>query len=188
LLTDPALIAKVEAEVPTGQNLTYRLHPPMLRAMGMTKKIGLGPSTHGLLRTMARAKRLRGTPLDPFGYAHVRRVERELRDHYMAMIEALARDLDDGSYETATAAAAAADLVRGYEHVKLGNVRRYQEALAALDLPPSVPPFPVVAGAPPEARPHVTLAAVPTEGLGVHSRSQPDADQVEMTPDEPLHG
>ncbi len=188
LLTDPALIAKVQAEVPTGDKLTYRLHPPMLRAMGMTKKIGLGPSTHGLLRTMARAKRLRGTPLDPFGYAHVRRVERELRDHYMAMIEALARDLDAGSYETATAAAAAADLVRGYEHVKLGNVRRYQEALAALDLPPSVPPFPVVAGAPPEARPHVTLAAVPTEGLSVHTRSQPDADQIEMSPDEPLHG
>ncbi|PRC50941.1 hypothetical protein C6A85_66740, partial [Mycobacterium sp. ITM-2017-0098] len=43
LLTDPQFLATVKAEVPDGEELTYKLHPPTLRAMGRTKKIGLGP-------------------------------------------------------------------------------------------------------------------------------------------------
>ena len=192
LLTDPVLVAKVQAEVPEGEKLTYRLHPPMLRSMGLKKKIGLSPSSHGLLRTMARAKRLRGTPFDPFGTARVRRVERALRDHYEAMVLALAEELSTDNYSTAVEAAASADLVRGYEHVKLGNVQRYRQALARLSLPASVPPFPEVAVedpvTPPEAHPHATLTAVNTENLSVHPRTQPDDEQVERTPDEPLPG
>ena len=144
LLTDPVLVGKARAEVPGGTNLTYHLHPPMLRAFGLRTKIRLTPNAHGVLRALAAGRKVRGTRLDPFGYAHVRRVERALRDHYEAMVLELAGRLSAATYDTAVAAAAAADIVRGYEHVKLGNVRRYREKLASLALPASVPALPPI--------------------------------------------
>jgi indolepyruvate ferredoxin oxidoreductase len=63
---------------------------------------------------------------------HVRRVERELRDSYSALIARLTAELTSGNYDTAVAAADAADLVRGYEDVKLANVERYRERLTQL--------------------------------------------------------
>ena len=47
-----------------------------LRAMGLRRKIGIGPRGHLTLRLLAKGKRLRGTAFDPFGRSHVRRVER----------------------------------------------------------------------------------------------------------------
>ncbi|MBV9919574.1 MAG: 2-oxoacid:acceptor oxidoreductase family protein, partial [Pseudonocardia sp.] len=192
LLTDPRLVAKAQAEVPHGERLTYRLHPPLLRALGMQKKIGLGPATHPVLRALARGRALRGTPLDPFGYVHVRKVERALRDHYRAMVLALAANLTAASYDTAVAAAAAADLVRGYENVKLGNVRRYRDALAALDLPAAVPTVPLTDDGAlprrPEARPGITLGPIDRSRFGVTTRAQPAGEQVTSVPDEPQLG
>jgi indolepyruvate ferredoxin oxidoreductase len=85
-----------------------------------------------VLRGLARGKRVRGTPLDPFGRTEVRRLERELRDSYTAMITRLTGALTAGNYDTAVAAAEAADLVRGYEGVKAANVERYRARLAEL--------------------------------------------------------
>ncbi len=132
LLTDPAFEAKVAAEVPGGTQQRYRLHPPMLKAMGRQKKLALGPWMRPVLQTLARGKALRGTPLDPFGRTGIRRLERDLRDSYRAMVLRLSNGLSADSYATATAAAEAADLVRGYEDVKLANVDRYRTRLAEL--------------------------------------------------------
>ncbi|MDT7558859.1 MAG: indolepyruvate ferredoxin oxidoreductase [Pseudonocardiales bacterium] len=132
LLTDPEFERRLAAEVPGGTKLRYRLHPPVLRAMGRDKKIAFGPWLRPVLRGLARGKRLRGTPLDPFGRTEVRRLERELRDSYTAMITRLTGALTAGNYDTAVAAAEAADLVRGYEGVKAANVERYRARLAEL--------------------------------------------------------
>jgi len=134
LLTDPGFEAALAAEVPGGTKMRYRLHPPLLRAMGRDKKIAFGPWLRPGLRTLARGKRLRGTALDPFARTEVRRVERDLRDSYTAMITRLTGSLTDSSYDTAMAAAEAADLVRGYEEIKLANVARYHARLAELGI------------------------------------------------------
>ncbi|BEK98201.1 indolepyruvate ferredoxin oxidoreductase family protein [Nocardia seriolae] len=134
LLVDPAFLADARAQVPGGENLTYKLHPPMLRALGRKKKIGLTPKSHVALKLLAKGKSLRGTKLDPFGYAHVRKVERELLSHYTEMVHRLAAGLTDQSYATATEAAGLPDLVRGYEDVKLGNVELYRTRLRELGL------------------------------------------------------
>ncbi|WP_067699603.1 indolepyruvate ferredoxin oxidoreductase family protein [Nocardia jejuensis] len=134
LLVDPAFLAEVRAQVPGGENLTYKLHPPVLRAMGRTRKIGLGPKSHVALRVLAKGKLLRGTPLDPFGYAHVRRVERELLSHYTEMVRDLATGLSAANYDTAVQVAGLPDLVRGYEDVKLANIELYQAKLRELGL------------------------------------------------------
>jgi indolepyruvate ferredoxin oxidoreductase len=134
MLTDPAFIESVQAEVPGGAKLTYRLHPPTMRALGRNSKIGFGPRTHGALKLLARGKFLRGTLFDPFGYANVRRVERRLAAHYEAMVTELAGTLGVESYDTAVAAASAPDVVRGYEDVKLRNVTTYVTRLNALGI------------------------------------------------------
>ncbi len=134
LLTDPAFEARLAAEVPGGTDLRYRLHPPTLKALGRQRKIALGPWMRPVLRTLARGKALRGTPLDPFGRTPMRQLERALRDEYRAMVLRLATELSAETYAVAVAAAEAADLVRGYEGVKLAGVRRYRARLAELGL------------------------------------------------------
>ncbi len=132
LLTDPAFDARIAAEVPGGQQRRYRLHPPMLKALGRQRKIAFGPWMRPVLQTLARGKALRGTPLDPFGRTGIRRLERDLRDTYRALVLRLAAELTAENHATAVAAAQAADLVRGYEDVKLANVERYRARLAEL--------------------------------------------------------
>ncbi|WP_109523913.1 MULTISPECIES: indolepyruvate ferredoxin oxidoreductase family protein [Nocardia] len=135
-LIDPEFRAEVGERVPDGAKLTYRLHPPILRAMGRRTKIGIGPRGHFALRALAVGKRLRGTPFDPFGYARVRRVERELLAHYTAMVTALADELTPANYDRAVRAAALAETVRGYEDVKLAAVARYRDGLRDLGIAP----------------------------------------------------
>ncbi|MEV4126406.1 indolepyruvate ferredoxin oxidoreductase family protein [Nocardia sp. NPDC049707] len=135
-LTDPAFLDEVSAQLPDGANLTYRLHPPVLRAMGRKKKIGMSPRSHVVLRALAKGKRLRGTKFDPFGYAHVRRIERTLLTHYTDMVTTLAATLDDAGYDRAVTAAALTDMVRGYEDIKLANVERYRDRLRELGIEP----------------------------------------------------
>jgi indolepyruvate ferredoxin oxidoreductase len=134
LLTDPAFEAQLATAVPGGEQLRYRLHPPLLKAIGWDRKIALGAWARPALVTLARGKRLRGTPLDPFGRTAIRRLERELRDSYRAMVLRLAGELTAEGYPTAVAAAEAAELVRGYEEVKLAGVARYRARLAELGL------------------------------------------------------
>ncbi|WP_153407647.1 indolepyruvate ferredoxin oxidoreductase family protein [Nocardia macrotermitis] len=138
-LTDPAFLSEVAATVPDGANLTYRLHPPLLRALGRDEKIGLGPRGHLALLLLAKGKRLRGTAFDPFGHTHVRRVERALLAHYTEMIDTLTGTLSH-DYDRAVAAAALPDVIRGYEQIKLANVETYRDRLRELDIAPPVLP------------------------------------------------
>jgi indolepyruvate ferredoxin oxidoreductase len=132
MLTDPAFVESLQAEVPGGTKATYMLHPPTMKALGRKKKIGFGPRSHGMLRVLAKGRVLRGTPFDPFGYAHVRKVERKLLAHYEALVADLADSLSGESVDSAVAVASAPELVRGYEDVKLGNVATYIARLSAL--------------------------------------------------------
>jgi indolepyruvate ferredoxin oxidoreductase len=137
LLTDPQFLAHVQSEVPAGEKLTYKLHPPVLRAMGRNKKIGLGPRSHVALRILAKGKRLRGTKFDPFGYAYVRKVERELLAEYASVVSRLAAELDTANYDRAVEAAALADMVRGYEDIKLASADAYRAQLRDMGISPS---------------------------------------------------
>ena len=124
----------MQSEIPAGENLTYKLHPPALRAMGRKKKIGLGPRSHVALRVLAKGKRLRGTMFDPFGYAQVRKVERRLLAEYVDIVTRLAADLDPANYDRAVEVAALTDMVRGYEGIKLASVDAYHDRLRELGI------------------------------------------------------
>jgi indolepyruvate ferredoxin oxidoreductase len=134
LLTRPELLEEVQAQVPGATKVTYNLHPPALRSMGMDRKLKLGAWSRPVLKATAKGRFLRGTKFDPFGRMHVRVVERELLASHTALVERLTATLTAESYATAVAAAGAAELVRGFEDVKLRNVERYRETLTALGL------------------------------------------------------
>jgi len=110
-------------------SISYQLHPPMLRALGMDRKISIPLSAAGGLRMLARGKRMRGTMLDPFRWAKVRRVERKLAAEYMKAIDKVLQSLTTDSLAAAVAVAETADIVRGYEDIKLANVDLFRAAL-----------------------------------------------------------
>ncbi|PYM19876.1 MAG: hypothetical protein DMD81_02935 [Candidatus Rokuibacteriota bacterium] len=114
-------------EFPEGVRVQYHLHPPMLRALGLGKKIRVGRWIDGAFRLLLGMRRLRGTALDPFGYARVRRVERALPGEYRALVEKALTDLSPETCERAVKLASLPDLVRGYENVKLRNVELFRE-------------------------------------------------------------
>jgi indolepyruvate ferredoxin oxidoreductase len=134
LLTRPELLEEVQLQVPGATHVTYNLHPPALRALGMDRKLKLGAWSRPVLRATSRARFLRGTALDPFGRARVRVVERELVASHTAMVESLTSALSAESYAKAVVAAGASEMIRGFEEVKLRNVENYKELLAALGL------------------------------------------------------
>jgi indolepyruvate ferredoxin oxidoreductase len=132
LSLDPALAAAVRAQFGDGARYAYRLHPPVLRALGLKHKVSLGPWFRPAFATLVAMRRLRGTRLDPFGYTEVRRTERALIAEYREVVEALRAGLTAGNLDLAVEIAALPDMVRGYEDIKLANVRAYREKLAEL--------------------------------------------------------
>jgi indolepyruvate ferredoxin oxidoreductase len=119
-------------EFPGGVRVQYNLHPPLLRALGLTRKLKLGTWFDGAFRALTGLKGLRGTALDPFGRAEVRRVERALPGEYRGLIERALQGLSRETYERAVRAARLPDLIRGYEDIKLRNVDKYREEVRAL--------------------------------------------------------
>jgi indolepyruvate ferredoxin oxidoreductase len=132
LSLDPALNEAVRAQFGDGARYQYRLHPPVLRALGLKHKVNLGPWFRPAFATLVAMRRLRGTALDPFGRTEVRRTERALITEYREVIDTLLTGLTPGNHELAVQIAALPDLVRGYEEIKLATVRSYHEKLAEL--------------------------------------------------------
>jgi indolepyruvate ferredoxin oxidoreductase len=124
--------AKLRAEFGDDAKVAFRLHPPLLRAMGLKRKLELGGWFVPAFRALRRMRRLRGTALDPFGKAKVRRVERELPGEYEALVREALASLTPESHATAVELAELPDLIRGYEEIKLAGVERFRERAAEL--------------------------------------------------------
>ena len=71
---------------------------------------------------LATAKGLRGTALDVFGYTDERKSERKLRDDYIALIDAVCRDLTVENRALALDLANVVAPVKGFGHVKARNM------------------------------------------------------------------
>jgi indolepyruvate ferredoxin oxidoreductase len=129
LLADEA-VAGYEAVGGSGAPVTYHLHPPMLRAIGVDRKLRLQRTALPALRALRASKRLRGTPADPFRWAEVRRVERAMIPEYIDAVDRIAAHLHTDTIADAIEIAELPDQVRGYEDIKLRRAARYRAELS----------------------------------------------------------
>jgi hypothetical protein len=125
----PEFMTALRRAVPEPAGLRIMLHPPVLRALGMRRKLAL-PSAVAFpaFRVLRTMRRLRGTALDPFGYTSVRRTERWLAHDYETGTRAALADLSPAGYDVAIALARLPQSIRGYEGIKLESVRGYTSA------------------------------------------------------------
>jgi indolepyruvate ferredoxin oxidoreductase len=90
-----------------GENLRLEFHlaPPLFAKTdpktGVPRKMSFGPWMMRAFSLLAKGRRLRGTPLDPFGYTHERRVERQLVRDYEAMLGEILSGLSAANHVTA---------------------------------------------------------------------------------------
>jgi indolepyruvate ferredoxin oxidoreductase len=129
---DAAERARLAGEFGEGATVKVLLHPPLLRALGLKRKLRLGPWILPVFRVLRACRRVRGGWFDPFGVGRVRRTERELITEYEELVDAGLRHLTPDGEGTLREILALPDLVRGYEDVKLANVERFRSRGAEL--------------------------------------------------------
>jgi indolepyruvate ferredoxin oxidoreductase len=121
---------RYEAVGGSDTKVTYHLHPPMLRSLGIDRKLKFrrtGAPSFTALRAM---KKLRGTIADPFRWAEVRKVERAMIPEFERAIDTLVSRLSPDNLDEAIAIASLPDQVRGYEDIKLERAGAYCAELA----------------------------------------------------------
>jgi indolepyruvate ferredoxin oxidoreductase len=127
-------VARLHLEgVPAKGKVWFHLHPPILRALGMKRKIKLGRWFVPAFRMLRAMRGLRGKAIDPFGHAKVRRIERELIGEYRELVS---RSLEHLHPETETLVLEICDLpdgIRGYEEIKLRSVLRFRKNAERLE-------------------------------------------------------
>jgi indolepyruvate ferredoxin oxidoreductase len=126
LLRAPEARAAAEAVGGPGARVRWHLHPPVLRALGMRRKIRVGRWASPLLGLLAAGRRVRGTVLDPFAWAKVRRVERALLREYRRALTVMSGSLTAANLAEARRIASLPDTVRGYEDLKLQRAALYR--------------------------------------------------------------
>ncbi|MCQ9615428.1 2-oxoacid:acceptor oxidoreductase family protein [Paenalcaligenes niemegkensis] len=116
--------------------LKFHLAPPLFSKKdprtGIPRKQSFGARTEKLFVMLAKAKVLRGTPLDPFSYMPERRTERRLRDDFESLLLQMTRSLTKQNYSTARRIAELPLQIRGFGHVKLAAIANYEQALEEL--------------------------------------------------------
>jgi indolepyruvate ferredoxin oxidoreductase len=127
LLTKPEFEREVSEGWEHVESVSYNLHPPLLRSMGVKRKLKLGPWFRVPLKMLSKMKTLRGTPLDIFGLSAHRRQERALIDWYRGLIEQVMERATEENMPLALEIAALPDQIRGYELIKENNITRVQK-------------------------------------------------------------
>ncbi len=115
--------------------LTYHLAPPMLRKIGpdgRPKKRSYGAGMARFFPMLARLKRLRGTPLDLFGYTSERRMERALIKDYERDMARLAQMERIDNLPDAIALARLPLSIKGFGPVKHANAEKAAKERGAL--------------------------------------------------------
>jgi indolepyruvate ferredoxin oxidoreductase len=84
------------------------------------------------LRPARPLKRLRGTPLDLFGYTAERRTERRLVGEYEALLTEITAGLTPDNHTAAVELAGLPESIRGFGHVKEANLAKAKAREAEL--------------------------------------------------------
>ncbi|MFG1480884.1 indolepyruvate ferredoxin oxidoreductase family protein [Xanthobacter sp. V4C-4] len=122
LYADGAFLRQVEAAFDGDLRLEFHLAPPLFArpdpVTGEPRKLRFGPWMLKALGVLARFKRLRGTPFDPFGRTAERRAERALIADYERLMDEVLSRFGPDTHALAVALASIPEKIRGYGPVK----------------------------------------------------------------------
>ncbi len=121
LFSNGSLRRQLDEEFEGDYELEFNLAPPLLsrgKDGARPRKIKFGPWMEQGFKLLAGLKSLRGTPLDPFGYAADRRLERGLIREYEADIHWLLQYLERDQLDASRTLASLPSRIRGYGPVK----------------------------------------------------------------------
>ncbi len=128
LYTDGGFRRKIQQVFEGGYKLHFHLAPPLLarrdRQSGHLQKSEYGGWMFAAFKVLAKMRFLRGTALDPFGYTHERRMERQLVKDYEAVIDLLLARLSGDNHVLAVQIASIPEEIRGFGHVKQHSIQK----------------------------------------------------------------
>ncbi|HEY5632422.1 MAG TPA: indolepyruvate ferredoxin oxidoreductase family protein [Burkholderiaceae bacterium] len=136
LYTNGEFGAQVRNAFEGDYKLRYHFAPPLWVKpdpnTGVLKKRTYGQWITPLLHVLARLRRLRGSPLDVFGYSAERRLERSLVVEFERLTDEIIGALAPEKHELAVKLAQVPDAIRGYGQVKLKSIDAAQAQTAVL--------------------------------------------------------
>src|SRR5690554_624342 len=121
LFSNGSLRKQLEQEFEGEVELEFNLAPPLLsrgKNGERPKKIKFGPWMETVFALVAKARGLRGTPLDPFNYTADRRLERKIIREYKTDVLFLLKHLNPDHSDAARNLASLPAKIRGYGPVK----------------------------------------------------------------------
>ena len=128
LFTSGAFADQLAETFESHERLEFHLAPPMLSRTdprtGRPAKRRFGPWVLPVFRMLARLKGLRGGALDVFGRTAERRMERRLRDDYVAVVEEVAGTLSQANADQALALLAYPEGIKGFGPVRETSAKR----------------------------------------------------------------
>ena len=131
LYTNGEFARQLHAQFEGDFKIEFHMAPPLLsrpdKQGGNPRKMKFGGWMWSALKLVAKAKGLRGTPFDAFGYTLERRMERELARDYADTMEAILPKLTRENLQLVEEFAALPEHIRGYGHIKIRNVRQAKQ-------------------------------------------------------------
>ena len=135
LYSDPVFMETLKNQFDGDYKLLFNLAPPFLPGKapnGRPKKREFGASTLSLFSVLAKAKFLRGTLVDVFGYSKERKAERALIKIYEQDLHAVLEKLVDDNAVAAIELLSRVDQVRGFGPVKEKALAEFHSDRGAL--------------------------------------------------------
>lgn len=137
LYTDGAWLANIKRQFQGDFKIKFHMAPPLISKRdpqtGHLKKREFGPWMYNALKFLSRFKNLRGSKLDVFGYSEERKQERALIVEYRNKIEKLITSLSADNLQAAIAIAAVPQEIKGFGHVKEGNLADARQRWTVLE-------------------------------------------------------
>jgi indolepyruvate ferredoxin oxidoreductase len=119
-------------------SVTYHLHPPVLRRVGLSRKLPLGRPYELAFRALRGMRRVRGTRFDLFGWDPDRRTERWLIDEYERLLDASFEHVPAPPNDVLVELAASPMAIKGYGPVKERSVAAWRDTVVELQRRASV--------------------------------------------------
>ncbi|MGI9369668.1 MAG: indolepyruvate ferredoxin oxidoreductase family protein [Ruegeria sp.] len=133
LMTADAFSSELEQQFEGDYKTRYHMAPPLLSwrkdGSGRPAKRAFGPWLRPVLGAMSRAKRLRHTPFNPFGYHAEARLHRDILTWYETLLDQMQINFASRTEAEWLETLSFADEVRGYGPVREDSFDKAREAV-----------------------------------------------------------